>query len=121
MSESHNLGQEGEDIAASYLNGLGYKILSRNWFWGKKEVDIIAEHNNSIVFVEVKTRNDDFKVHPVTAVTREKQRTIVTIADAYIKKNRIDMECRFDVITVIKSANSYRIDHLERAFYPTLR
>ena len=121
MAESHNLGQKGEDLAAEHLEKTGYRILFRNWKWGKHEIDIIAENNDFIIFAEVKTRSDDFQMHPVTAVTREKQKSIIWAADGYLQKFNIDKEGRFDIITVIKSAESFKIDHIEGAFYPTLR
>ena len=120
MAESHNLGQEGEDLAAEHLEKTGYRILFRNWKWGRNEIDIIAENNDFIIFVEVKTRSDDFQMHPVTAVNREKRNSIIRAADGYLQKFKIDKEGRFDVITVIKSVDSYKIDHIEGAFYPTL-
>lgn len=121
MSESHNLGEKGEVLAADHLQKTGYRILLKNWKWGKHEVDIIAENNEFVVFVEVKTRSDDFQMHPVTAVTREKQKSIIWAANGYLQKFKIDKEARFDIITVIKSIDSYKIDHIEGAFYPTLR
>ena len=121
MAESHNLGQKGEDLAADHLQKAGFKILFRNWKWGKHEIDIIAENQNFIVFVEVKTRNDDFQMHPVTAVTKEKQKSKIWAANGYLQKFNIDKEGRFDIITVIKTVDSYQIDHIEGAFYPTLR
>jgi putative endonuclease len=121
MSESHNLGQKGEDLAADHLEKAGFKILFRNWKWGKNEIDIIAENNEFIIFVEVKTRSDDFQMHPVTAVTREKQKLIIWAANGYLQKFKIDKEARFDIITVIMSVDSHKIDHIEGAFYPTLR
>ena len=60
MAESHNLGIKGEDLAAEHLKKSGYKILFRNWKWGKNEIDIIAEKDDTVVFVEVKTRTDEF-------------------------------------------------------------
>jgi len=121
MAESHNLGQKGEDLAAVHLEKAGFKILFRNWKWGKHEIDIIAENQDFIVFIEVKTRTDDFQMHPVTAVTREKQKSIIWAANGYLQKFGIDKEGRFDIITVIKSVDSFKIDHIESAFYPTLR
>jgi len=121
MSESHNLGQKGEELAADHLKNAGFKILFMNWKWGKHEVDIIAENHDFVIFVEVKTRNDDFQMHPITAVTREKQKSIIFAANGYLQKFGIDKEARFDVITVVKSNDSFQIDHLEDAFYPTLR
>jgi len=121
MAESHNLGQKGEELAAVHLQNGGIKILFRNWKWGKHEIDIIAENNDYIIFVEVKTRTDDFQMHPLTAVTREKQRSIIRAADGYIQKFNISKEGRFDVITIISKYDSFEIDHIEGAFYPTLR
>lgn len=121
MAESHNLGQKGEELAVEHLKKSGYRILHRNWKSGKPEVDIIAENKDFIVFIEVKTRSDDFMMHPVTAVTKEKQRSIIFCADTYIQRYNITKECRFDVITIIIGADSHQIDHIEDAFYPTLR
>ncbi len=121
MAESHNLGQKGEDVAVEHLKKAGFKILSKNWKWGKNEIDIIAENKDFIVFAEVKTRSEDFHMHPVTAITREKQKTIIFAAEGYIRKFNIDKESRFDVITVIQKSEEFEVDHIEDAFYPTLR
>jgi len=121
MADSHDLGQKGEDLAAEHLKNNGYSILFRNWKWGKNEIDIIARKNKTLVFVEVKTRSGDFKMHPVTAVTNEKQKTIILAADGYIKRYNIDLESRFDIITVVNNNETFEIDHIEAAFYPTLR
>jgi putative endonuclease len=114
MAESHDLGQKGEDLAADHLKNAGFRILFRNWKWGKNEIDIIAENKDFIVFAEVKTRN-------ATAVTRAKQKSLIWAANGYIQKFNIDKENRFDIITVIKSGEKFNIDHIEGAFYPTLR
>ncbi len=121
MSESHNLGQQGEDIATVHLKEAGYKILFRNWKWGKHEIDIIAENTYFIIFAEVKTRTDDYLMHPVTAVTKEKQKSIILAAEGYIRRFNIDKESRFDIITIVKKGENMEIDHIEDAFYPTLR
>ena len=121
MAESHSLGQQGEELAADHLKKAGYKILFRNWKWGKHEIDIIAENQDFIIFAEVKTRNNDFQMHPASAVTKEKQKSIIWAANGYLQKFNVDKESRFDVITIIKTGESYQIDHIEGAFYPTLR
>ncbi len=121
MSESHDLGQKGEDLATDYLRNAGFRILFRNWKWGKHEIDIVAENKDFVVFTEVKTRTDDYQMHPVTAVTRDKQKSIILAADGYIKRYNINKESRFDVITIIKKGEQFEIDHIEDAFYPTLR
>ena len=121
MSESHDLGKKGEELASDYLSDAGFTILFRNFQWGKHEIDIIAEKKDLIVFIEVKTRNDDYRMHPVTAITVEKQKSLIRAADGYIQTRNIDKEGRFDVITVIKKGDTFEIDHIEGAFYPTLR
>ena len=121
MAESHNLGRKGEDLATGHLKNAGYRILFRNWKWGKHEIDIIAENKDMIIFVEVKTRSEDYQMHPSTAVTSEKQKSIILAADGYLQKFKADKESRFDVITIIKKDDSFNIDHIEGAFYPTLR
>ncbi len=121
MAESHSLGQKGEDLAADYLKKAGYKIRHRNWVYGKKELDIIAENNEFIVFVEVKTRNVNFSLSPASAVTAEKQRSVIYAADAYVRIFNTGKENRFDIITVVSGEETTEIDHIENAFYPTLR
>jgi putative endonuclease len=121
MAESHLLGQKGEDLATDYLRKAGFKIIFRNWKWGKHEIDIIADNKDLIVFVEVKSRSDDYQMHPVTAITNEKQKSIIYAADGYLQKFNINKESRFDVITIIKKGELFEIDHIEGAFYPTLR
>jgi putative endonuclease len=121
MAESHDLGRKGEEAAVAHLKKAGYRILRRNWRSGRIEIDIIAENRDFIVFAEVKTRSEDFREDPKSAVTREKQRSIIFAADNYIKWNSVDKESRFDVITVIMKDDVPEIDHIEGAFYPTLR
>jgi putative endonuclease len=121
MSESHILGIKGEDIAAEHLKKSGYKILFRNWKWGKHEIDIIAEKDDMVVFVEVKTRTDDFLGGLPSAITTEKQKSIIYAADGYLQKFSVDKESRFDVLTITGSGDSRKIDYIENAFYPTLR
>ena len=121
MAESHILGSKGEDIAADHLKKSGYKILFRNWKWGKHEIDIIAEKDKIVVFVEVKTRTDNPLEDPRTAITIEKRKSMIYAADGYIQKFKIDKEGRFDVLIITKKIESYEIEHIEDAFYPTLR
>lgn len=121
MAESHDLGKTGEDIAARQMTESGYKIRARNWSWGRHEIDIIAEKDDTIVFAEVKTRSDNYMMPPVSAVNREKQRSMITAAEGYIKKYNVNLESRFDIITVVKKDEGFDIEHIEDAFYPTLR
>ena len=121
MAESHDLGQKGEELATEHLKKKGFKILFRNWKYGKHEIDIIAEKKDVVVFAEVKTRTAEFQMDPRTAINSEKQKSIIRAADGYIKRYNIDKDSRFDVIIVIKNGEQFGIDHIEDAFYPTLR
>jgi putative endonuclease len=121
MADSHNLGQEGEELAKDHLLNKGFKILHRNWKSGKREIDIVAENKDFIVFVEVKTRTDDYHMHPRHAVTSEKQKSIIYAAESYLERYNINKESRFDIVSIISDGKSVHIEHIEDAFYPTLR
>ena len=122
MIDKLSLGQQGEDFAAAYLEEKGYKILHRNWKSGKRELDIIAENKDYVVFVEVKTRTEGFIDEKRHLVSDGKQRLTIYAADAYINKYQIAKEGRFDIIIVISKGNKLEIgQHIEEAFYPTLR
>lgn len=121
MAESHSLGEQGEELAAIHLKEKGYRILHRNWRSGKMELDIIAENKDFVVFVEVKTRSENFLAGASETVTREKQRLMLFAADNYIRRYNINKESRFDIITIISQGQTFTVEHLESAFYPTLR
>lgn len=121
MSESLSLGQKGELHALKYLQDAGYIIRHRNWTYGRKEVDIVAENSDYVVFVEVKTRTESLMQRIDEIVNTEKRRSIMYAAEAYIKRYKIDKEARFDIIVVIAKGEDFVTDHREDAFYPTLR
>ena len=80
----------------------------------------IAEGDGELVFVEVKTRDKSCLRPPGTAVNHKKIAHITAAADAYVRNYDIDKSVRFDVITVLQGNNSFKIDHIESAFYPPL-
>ncbi len=121
MSLHNELGKKGEEIAADYLSDLGYKIRDRNWRWGKDEIDIIAETDKFIVIIEVKTRSTSYFGEPEDSVDRQKQRFLVRAADEYVNQKQIDLEVRFDIISIIINSGKQTIRHIEDAFYPTLQ
>ena len=118
MAQHNSFGIQGEDIAVDYLRRKGYVILDRNWRSGHKEIDIIARHGDVVVFVEVKMRANDFYGRPEDAVTRQKMHRLVLAADAYLRYNAIDLEVRFDVITITGTSEKPYIRHYEHAFRP---
>lgn len=120
MAEHNILGKKGEELATNFLKKLGYKIIAVNWQEKKFEIDIIAQDQNQLVFVEVKTRATDFFGSPAEAVTHAKQNHLVEGVNYYIEKNEIDLECRFDVIAIVLNNNHQKIEHFKDAFYPEL-
>ncbi len=111
-------GAYGEDLCANYLVEKGFGVLTKNYRFGKNEIDIIGKVKDTIVFVEVKYRTDDSAMAPWQAVTRKKQRQIIRVANQYLQNGAIELEARFDVVSIVQSPLGLRIDHIEDAFYP---
>jgi putative endonuclease len=95
-------GQRGEDLATRFLRRQGYKILGRNVTLGRYELDIIAQKDDTVAFVEVKTRRSDDMADPEENVGYEKQRHIRNAAHRYIdQRNDPTLYYRFDIIAVL--------------------
>ena len=108
-----NIGKKYEQEAVDYLKKLKYKIIEQNFkLLPIGEIDIIAKDRNIIVFVEVKYRkNKNFGI-PAEFVNKSKQQKITRTALCYIKKNRINADIRFDVISICQN----EIEHIKNAF-----
>lgn len=113
------LGQRGEAVAARYLRHRGCKILARGDRFGPGELDLVALDRDTIVFVEVKTRQSHDAGHPAEAVDELKQRRLTRLAVTFLKRHRL-LECpaRFDVIAVTWPAGKWfpTIEHIKNAF-----
>lgn len=118
MAKHNILGHQGEDIAAGYLEKQGYEILDRNWMCGHKDLDIVAVDNGTLVIVEVKTRSSMEWGDPEDFVNDRKIRRIVHSADAYIRCNCLDMDVRFDIVSVIIDDELFKVEHIKEAFFP---
>ena len=118
MAQHNDLGKEGENFAAAFLEKNGYKILDRNWMFQKAEIDIIAEKEGILAVVEVKTRSStDFGL-PQDFVKPKKIQLLVKAVNEYVIKNDIDLQIRFDIIAIHKdSAQNFAIEHIEDAFF----
>lgn len=114
-------GNLAEEKAHKFLVEKNYVILEKNWRFKKYEVDIIAQHDKTIVFVEVKSRATDAFGEPEMAVTKKKQKFLVAAADQYIRSNNIELESRFDIVSILVINNNITVKHLEDAFYPSLK
>ena len=117
MAKKQSLGKIGEELAAQYLIDKGYEILERNWRAYRKEIDIIAIDGNDIVFVEVKTRQDDDYGSPEMAVNRQKRAHIYAAASAYYYEHKISLDVRFDVIAILYHDGQAEINHIVDAFH----
>ena len=120
MAEHNELGKSGEEYACEYLESKGFNILQKNWVHRKDEIDIIAIHKNQLVIVEVKARSTLYFGEPQVFVNKKKQAFLVRAANAYILKNDIHLETRFDIVSVVLANGRASIKHIEDAFYPTL-
>ena len=113
------LGKIGENIAKRILQEKEYKIRCCNYRFKKLELDIIAEKNNKLIVVEVKTRNSSYLGEPWQSVTKNKQKQIIKAANQYILENDIWEETQFDIISIIKNDSEEKIEHIENAFTPS--
>lgn len=97
-------GKVGEEIAAKFLENLGFKITEKNWRFSRLgEIDIIAEDNNTLVFIEVKARSSTLFGQPLEAVNEKKFHKMQQLAEIYLnglKNNNYD-GCRFDLVGVL--------------------
>jgi putative endonuclease len=117
MAKHYDLGKKGEELAIELLVKKGYTILEKNFHYKKAEVDIIAQKENVLVCVEVKTRSSAFFGDPQDAVTKKKIKLLVKAMDYYIIEKDLDVEVRFDIIAIINNDKKTTIEHLKDAFY----
>ena len=116
MAQHNQLGIEGEKEAVKFLKKKGYKILRTNFRYLKHEVDIIAEHDNLLIVIEVKTRTTRDFGDPQDFLKPSQIKSIVTTTDFFIQANTIELEVRFDVIAAIFQNGKFEIEHIEDAF-----
>lgn len=113
---SNDLGQTGEDQAAQYLANKGYQILGRNWRCSHGEIDIIAQDQQGLVFVEVKTRRRSLE-QGWEAITPKKRQRMIGCAYAYLSAHQLDDKTlwRIDVIVIQIKREKTVIEHGEDA------
>ena len=110
-------GVLGEQVAAAYLEGRGYRILRRNYCIRGGEIDIIAENGIYIAFVEVKARRPGSMVGGFEAVTPAKQQRLLRTAEAYLYNYPCELQPRFDIAAVtLRGSQVLALDYLENAF-----
>ncbi|MBI5324433.1 MAG: YraN family protein [Ignavibacteriae bacterium] len=112
-------GTEAEDKAVDILVNKGYKIIHRNFTYGRVgEIDIVAKEGETLVFVEVRSRKTKDYGSPLESVSPKKQRVLRKVAEGYYYINKLnDVESRFDIIAIDYSENPPIIEHLIDAIW----
>lgn len=127
MAEHNELGKLGEELAVEFLQKEGYEILDTNWTFQKAEIDIIAQKENTLAIVEVKTRSSIEFGLPQDFVKPKKIQLLVKAVDAYVNVKNLDLNVRFDIIAITSSVRPsglghsqdkmFGIEHLKDAFF----
>ena len=117
MAQHNQLGKQGEEMAVAFLTGRGYTILERNYRFDRAEVDIIAQTEDILAIVEVKSRSTTDFGNPQDFVKPKQIKNLVKAVDEYVNENGLDVEVRFDIIAIVKQGNRFEIEHLKDAFY----
>lgn len=105
MYNKRAIGNDKEQLVASYLTEQGYEVVLCNYFCQAGEIDIIAKDQGYLVFVEVKFRTNTKNGYPEEAITRKKMHSIIKTANHYLLRHGIsfDTPCRFDVVVMLKN------------------
>ena len=113
-------GKSGEDRVATFLRKNGWSVIKRNYQCRFGEIDIIADNDEYIIFVEVKTRKQNSLVSPAESVTYKKQQRVRLTAEDYLSKTLCEKQPRFDVAEVIVSTTAegikYHLNYIKNAF-----
>ncbi len=100
MTTRRQVGQSGEQIAADYLRARGYQIVATNWRTRFGELDVIARHGGTLVFVEVRSRSTSTGATAAESVGPDKQRRLLRMAEQYLAEHAPRANARIDVVTV---------------------
>lgn len=113
LKKSVEKGRQYEKLAEKFLIDNGYKTLEKNWQAGHKEIDLIVQKDNTIVFVEVKGSISKQYGHPSEKVDKRKRANLISAAEQYIlAKNIKDNDLRFDIVTFLHG----KLEHFPNAF-----
>jgi putative endonuclease len=113
------LGRLGEKVAADYLIKNGYKILSYNYRTSLGEIDLVAEYQKQLIFIEVKARSSLNYGEPYESVTVSKQKKLRMMALLYLQECNPRLPCRFDVLSLLFDSQGEKLlnlEHLKNAF-----
>ena len=115
--ELQYFGREGEVVAERWLRRRGWRVLHRRFRSGHRDIDLIAERDGTVAFVEVKARHGGWFGGPVEAVNWKERRELARSASVWIDRHgRAGESYRFDVIGVLVDEGRVRVRHVENAF-----
>lgn len=118
MARHNELGKKGETYACEYLQSKGFNILEVNWRYRRNEIDIVAENEHNILFVEVKTRSSVLWGQPEMFLSQAQIDRIQTAVNFYIQGNNISKEPRVDVLALVSVNESFELKHFEDVIVP---
>lgn len=114
---NQELGKKGEDLAAKFLSDKGYKVLERNYRTPYGEIDIICHYQDTLIFVEVKTRSSQKYGLPQESITFRKKQHLRKAASLYLNTRETWTRfIRFDVVAILIQGARPSIEHFESAF-----
>ena len=117
MAKHNELGKLGEKVAVAFLIKKGYTIVAQNWRFQKAEVDIIAQTDDILVAVEVKTRSTNAFGNPQDFINPKKVRLLTSALHQYVVQHELDVSVLFDIIAITKTHDKTDLEHIEDAFY----
>lgn len=118
MAEHNESGRLAEQLAADWLTGKGYEVVTRNYRHGHAEIDLICQHRGLLIFIEVKFRSGTGFGYAEEFVDSVKKKLLVKAADQYIYENDWKKDIRFDIVGVYKDrTGSIHFRQFEDAFY----
>ncbi len=100
MAQHNHTGNTGEVLAVEYLAGIGYKIMHKNWRYSHWEVDIIAEKDGILHFIEVKTRRTSKYGHPEEAVSNKKIQNLINAAEEFLYQQPQWKRIQFNILSI---------------------
>ena len=119
MAQHNQLGQYGERIACQYLQSKGYQILEQNWRSSRYEIDLIAQFQECLIVVEIKTRQTDKYGSPGSFLSVQQQWHLSeAIEDFIAEKSPSFRGIRYDIVAIVSNAFGESIEHYEDAFWP---
>jgi putative endonuclease len=117
MTDNIKKGNEGENLAAAFLEERGYRVVQRNYRYKHSEIDLIVAKKDWLIFVEVKTRSSISFGYPEEFVDDKKINKILEGAEQYLYESNWEGNVRYDIVSVKLGSGEPLLDHFEDAFH----